>query len=284
MYDAAMASKSDLEGHVLQRVNGTARLRFASPDGRTRLADLYQAGAAKIRFPKVYGTPPTAVVINTAGGLTGGDRIALDVAADRDTHAIVTSQTAERAYRSAHGSAEVTGAFTLAEESVLEWLPQETILFDRSSLRRRLSASLAGNARLLMVESLVLGRKAMGERIRSVLFRDTWRIRRDGRLVFADDVRLDGDPAAFLGGLATGRGNLAVATVVDCALDAEDRLETARSLLGEPDCRQVQAATSAWNGVLVARFVAEDGNRLRTGLKRFLTGYRGAELPRVWHC
>ncbi|MCK7614457.1 urease accessory protein UreD [Roseibium sediminicola] len=284
MYDAGTASKSELETHVLQRVNGEARLRFRQAAGCTRLADLYQAGSAKIRFPKVYDAPPTAVLINTAGGLTGGDRMVLSIGADAKTHAIVTSQTAERAYRSAAGSAEVTVGFTLEPGAFLEWLPQETILFQASRLKRRISAALTGDARLLMLESAVLGRKAMGEQVTSVLFRDSWRILRDGRLVFADDLRFDGDPARFLKGKATGHGSLAIATMVDCALDAEDRLARARSLLDDLTGTRTQAAASAWNGILAARFVAEDGQALRATLTRFLTGYRSAELPRVWHC
>jgi len=284
MYDAGMASKSVSAPHVLQRVNGQARIRFKQTEGRTRLADLYQAGSSKIRFPKVYDAPATAVVINTAGGLTGGDRLSLEVAAGAGTHAIVTSQTAERAYRSVQGSAEVTGRFELEAGAFLEWLPQETILFEASGLRRSITADLAARARLLMIETVVLGRKAMGERVGSVLFRDSWRIRREGRLVFADDVRLDGDPSECLGGSATGRNGLAVATMVDCCPDAGDRLAGARSLLEDLADPHTHAAASAWNGLLLARFVSEDGNRLRSILTRFLTGYRGAELPRVWHC
>ncbi|WP_422373890.1 urease accessory protein UreD [Roseibium sp.] len=284
MYDAGTASVSGPAALAMQRVNGVARVRFKQSDGKSRLADLYQHGAAKIRFPKVYDAPPTAVLINTAGGLTGGDRVSLTFEADRDTHAIVTSQTAERAYRSAHGSAEVTGDFTLGEGAFLEWLPQETILFDASGLKRRLSADLAKDARLMLVESIVLGRKAMGEAVRSVLFRDSWRIRRDGRLIFADDIRLEGDPSTALSGPATASGGLALASFLDCAIDAEDRLPLARSLLETASDGSLKAAASAWNGCLTARFVAPDSQVLRAALTRFLTGYRGSNLPRVWYC
>jgi len=284
MYDAAIASQSDLKPHALQRVRAEARIRFKAANGETRLADLYQSGSAKVRLPRVYGTPTTAVLINTAGGLTGGDELSFKVEADAGTHAIVTTQTAERAYRSPAGSARVTGRFDLEGNAILEWLPQETILFDASSLRRRLQADLRANARLLMLESVVLGRKAMGETVGSVLFTDSWRIRRDGRLVFADDIRLDGDPAPALGGRATAGGGLAVATLIDCAPDAEDRLPRARTLLAVEEDTATRSAASAWDGLLIARFVAEDGRALRRTLTTFLTGYRGTDLPRVWHC
>jgi urease accessory protein len=268
----------------MQRANGVGRIRFDVSDGRTRLSDLYQSGSMKIRLPKVYGQPVTAVLINTSGGLTGGDAFAFDVAAGDRSHAIVTSQTAERAYRSTGGSAKVTGRFSAGDGATLEWLPQETILFEKSNLSRSIEADLGTDSRLLMLESAVLGRKAMGETIRDIRFRDCWRIRRNGKLVFADDIRLEGHPDTFFKGPATGEGGRAFATLVDCATDAEDRLPLARRLLDDRPPSETRAAASAWNGVLAARFVSADSHDLRKTLMTFLTGYRSAELPRVWHC
>lgn len=284
MYDADAASQLSPHAQKMQRVNGAARIRFTLSSGTTRLADLYQHGSAKIRLPKVYNEPQTAVLINTAGGLTGGDKLTYEAAVGSGAHAIVTSQAAERAYRSASGSAKITGQLTVDAGATLEWLPQETILFDASNLKRSLTAELAGDARLLMLESVVLGRKAMGEHIRSVGFRDSWRIRRDGKLVFADDIRFDGNPDDFLKGPAAANGASMVATLVECALDAEDRLALARSSLETLQSDTTSAAASAWNGVLVARFVSHDDRDLRTALMNFLTSYRAAGLPRVWHC
>lgn len=284
MYDAGIASNSDLTTGAMQRAKGVGRVRFDKTDGRTRLSDLYQSGSMKIRLPKVYGQPSTAVLINTSGGLTGGDSFAFDVTTGKGSHAIVTSQTAERAYRSAGGSAKVTGRFSAGEAATLEWLPQETILFDASNLSRSMEADLGTNTRLLMIESVVLGRKAMGETIRHLRFRDSWRIRRNGKLVFADDIRLDGDPQTVFAGPATGNRGHAFATFVDCATDAEDRLDLARRLIDDRPTPETQAAASAWNGVLTARFVSTDSHDLRKTLMTFLTGYRSAELPRVWYC
>ncbi|PVB62041.1 urease accessory protein UreD [Labrenzia sp. 011] len=284
MYDAGVASVSHGNTIAMQRVNGCARVGFAVSGDRTRLTDLYQSGAAKVRLPKVYDLKTTAVLINTAGGLTGGDRLSYEIDVAKGAHAIVTSQTAERAYQSISGAAEVSGRFSVAEDAVLEWLPQETILFNRSGLSRTMRADLAPGARLLMLESVVLGRKAMGEQVDSVFFRDSWRIRRDGRLVFADDVRLDGNAAQVLAGPATGSDGRAVATLVDCTPDAQDRLALARACLETLPAGTVRAAASAWNGLLTARFVCDDSRDLRNALIAFLTGYRAAELPRVWHC
>ncbi|WP_208987375.1 urease accessory protein UreD [Roseibium marinum] len=279
-----MASDSGLKTIAMQRVNGSARVAFAVSGGTTRLTDLYQSGAAKIRLPKVYDLPRTAVLINTAGGLTGGDRLSYEVDLAEGAHAIVTSQTAERAYQSVSGSAKVTSLLTAGKDAVLEWLPQETILFNRSGLSRSLRAELESNARFLMLETVVLGRKAMGERVNSVFFRDSWRIRRNGKLVFADDFRLEGNAEQILAGPATAREGQAVATLVDCTPDALDRLALARSCLDNLAAGTVRAAASAWNGLLTVRFVSDDSRDLRNALITFLTGYRSADLPRVWHC
>ncbi|MEP3045351.1 MAG: urease accessory protein UreD [Roseibium sp.] len=284
MYDAGTASEFGTASVTMQRVRGIGRVRFAVSGDETRLADLFQSGSAKIRLPKTYSEPATAVLINTAGGLTGGDHLDYEVTIDENAHAIVTSQTAERAYRSLGTSAKVTAKLSVADGATLEWLPQETILFDQSNVSRTIQADLTGNGRLMILESLMLGRAAMGEKIESVAFKDTWRIRRDGKLVFADDVRFSGNPREFLSGSATGGANLAVATLADCRLDAEDHLTTARSTLDGLPASSVHCAASAWNGLLTARFVARDSRDLRSVLMAFLKSYRTADLPRVWHC
>lgn len=265
----------------MQRVSGRGHVAFKHASGITRLSDLHQSGSAKIRLPKVYDGVPVAVTINTAGGLTGGDRLAFEAGVGAGGRAIVTSQAAERAYRSSGGAASVANSLSAGDGATLEWLPQETILFNASGLHRSMTADLAGDARLLAVESVVLGRTAMGETVDRVSFRDRWRIRRDGRLVYADDVRLEGDGSGILKGPATAGGGLAFATLVDCAVDAETRLGLARDALGR---LKIRAAASAWNGVLVARFVGADGRSLRDGLMTFLETYRSVGLPRVWHC
>ena len=281
MYDAVSVKVFNDNAPRMQRVSGRGHVGFKHASGRTRLNDLHQSGSAKIRLPKVYDGVPVAVLINTAGGLTGGDRLAFAADIDAGAHAIVTSQAAERAYRSSGGVAEVENRLSAGNGATLEWLPQETILFNASGLHRSMSVDLVGDARLLAVESVVLGRTAMGETVDRVTFRDRWRIHRDGRLLFADDVRLEGDAGDILKGPATAGGGLAFATLVDCAVDADTRLGLARDALGQLGIR---AAASAWNGVLVARFVGADGRALRDGLISFLETYRSADLPRVWHC
>ncbi|WP_349361445.1 urease accessory protein UreD [Stappia sp.] len=268
----------------LERVRGRAVVGFACREGRTRLADLEQSGSAKIRLPKTHDGPPVAVLLNTAGGLTGGDRLETEARLGAGGHAVVTTQAAERIYRSAEGAAQVDSAVRVEAGATLEWLPQETILFDRASLTRSLAADLAGDARLIALESVVLGRAAMGETVHALQFRDRWRIRRDGRLVFADEARISGDAADILAGSATAAGGRAFATLVDCFPQASEALARARTLVEDIRAPELRVGVSALPDLLVMRFVAEEGTALRTGVERFLTAWRDAPLPRTWNC
>lgn len=267
---------------ALQRSVGLARLAVRRTGARDRLDTLFQSGACKIRLPRVDpALPLEAVLLNTAGGITGGDRLRYEVAVGPGARATVTGQAAERVYRRSHGVAEVENHLVIEAGGALAWLPQETILFDRSALARRLTAEIAGDATLLAAESFVLGRAAMDETVRTAFVSDSWRIRRNGRLIFADALRLDGDPTAILAGGSTGRGARAFATIVLVAPDAEALLDAARTAL---DGAAGEAGASAWNGILVARLLAPDGQALRHDLIRLIETLRGAPMPRVWHC
>lgn len=268
----------------LQRVEGRARVTFCRHGDHTRLDRLEQGGSARVRLPKTHTEVPVAVLLNTAGGLTGGDRLTYDAAVGDGAHAIVTTQAAERIYRRLSGTARVDNRVSVGAGALLEWLPQETILFDRAGLARSFSADLAPEGRMLAVESLLLGRAAMGESVRQLTFRDRWRIRRDGRLFFAEDSRIEGDATDIMSGPATAAGGRAFATLIDCRPDAEAQLRAARDLALSLEDGDLGIGASALPGVLILRFIAMTGQALREGLIRFLESWRAAPLPRTWHC
>lgn len=258
------------------------RLGFRAFDGATRLARHYEQGAAKARLPRVPGGAAEAVLINTAGGLTGGDR--MDYAVDVGTGAAVTltTQAGEKIYRALDAPAEIRTRIDVAAGGRVDWLPQETILFDRAALVRRLDIAMAADAAVLALEAVVFGRTARGETVQFGLLRDRWRLRRAGRLVFADGLRLDGPVAAMLARPAALAGGCAAATVLYVAPDAEARLDTARAALADAPA---EVGASAWNGILVARLAAADGAGLRTALVPLIAALRGGRaLPRVWLC
>jgi urease accessory protein len=267
----------------LERARGLAQISVRCDDGgRSRLERLYQSGSAKIRLPRVAADAPLqAILINTAGGLTGGDELACDVVVGDGGNAVVATQAAERIYRRVAGTAAVDTTLAVGAGGRLDWLPQETIIFDRSSLRRRLAADVDQTGTLLAVEAVVLGRAAMGEAVREASLNDVWRIRRGGRLVFADGIRLDGDATLIMAGRATGNGATAFATVVLIAPDAPAKLDAARAALADGTG---EAGASAWNGLLVARLLAPSGQSLRADLIRLIETLRGQAMPRVWYC
>lgn len=285
MYDAACLS--DVSVH--QRARGAVSVSFKRRGAASVLDGLRQEGCLKVRFPRVEPDAwATAVTLNTSGGIAGGDRLALAFAAGEGAQACVAAQAAERFYRSVPGGApsEVRTRLTVAPGGAIEWLPQETILFDRCALDRRLEVDLAPDAWFLGVESLVFGRAAMGERVQQAWLRDLIRVRRGGALVLHDAIRLDGTVDAMLGRAAIGGGAGAVATLVHVAPDAEAKLEAVRAALTTRDgCDATQAAASAWNGMLVARFLASDSAALRRSVTALLSVLRGSRpLPRVWMC
>ena len=270
----------------LERARGRAEVGFKLRDGKTVLDRLFQEGQAKIRLPKSHGREPaTAVLINTAGGIAGGDRLTYAARFGAGTAAVVTSQAAERVYRSSATDGSLAGEVTTRLEvesgATAEWLPQETILFDGAALDRRLEVEMAGDARLLMAETVVLGRAAMGERVETCRFVDRFRIRRGGRLIFADTLRLEGEAGSILAGTATGRGATATSTLLLVAPEAEARVEALREVV--EGCG-AQAGVSGWDGMLCLRLAHASARTLRDDLVRIMLHIRQADLPRVWSC
>ena len=244
---------------------------------------LHQAGAARVRFPRPgAGAPPEAVLLNMAGGLTGGDRMHLEVTLADGAEATLTTAAAEKIYRARDGEASAIGVkLALGAGARLAWLPQATILFDGSRLDRRTEVQLAGDARFLGVESLIFGRQAMGEDVYHGACRDAWRIRRDGALIFADTFRVGGAIAAALDRPATLAGARAAAMLIYVAADAASRLEAVRAML---DGVESVAGASAWNGLLVVRAFARDGRTLQGDIAPLAQALSGRPLPRVWQC
>jgi urease accessory protein len=263
---------------TFQRVDAEGRVAVKHTPRGSVIDRLYQSGAAKIRFPMAADRSMCeAVLINTAGGLTGGDRLSWTVNAGQDTGLTCVSQACERIYRSPDGQpAHLSVKLDLGRNARLNWLPQETILFDGSALHRSLEADLAEGARLLIVEAFIFGRAAMGETVRLASLRDRWTVRREGKLILADSVRLDGDIDAMLQRRAIAAGDRALATIALVAPDAERHLDRLRG--GFP-----AVASSAFAGKLLARLTAKGAYELRQILIPLVcTLSGGRELPKVW--
>ncbi len=266
-----------------QRARGTLRLSFKRRNAATVLDGLRQEGCLKARFPRTeHGAWTGVVTLNSSGGVAGGDILDTTITAGPGTQATVASQAAERFYRALPGTApaRVSTALHVASGAALEWLPQETILFDRCAVQRRLVVDLAADAWFLGVEQLVFGRTAMHETVHEAWWRDLIRVRRAGRLLLHDAIRFDGPVQSVLDRQATGGMARSVATLVHVAPDAEAKLDALRQALAGHD-----AGASAWDGMLIARVVAPDGACLRAAVVAGLAALRaGRPLPRVWLC
>jgi urease accessory protein len=261
-----------------QRAHGRVALSVARLGAETRPVRIAESGSSRVRLPRVAGAALEGVLINTAGGVACGDRFEVEAEVGAGADLVLTAPAAEKVYRSDGATAEVAIRVTLDEGAGLAWLPQETILFDTARLRRRFDADLAPDARLLVFESVVFGRSAFGEEVAWGFFEDRWRIRRGGRLVYADSLRLSGPIRGLLDRPAVAAGARALATLVYVAPDAEARLEEAREALSGSACA---AGCSAWNGLLAVRFLAHDAAALRATAIGFIEAFRGP-LPRVW--
>lgn len=277
----------------LQRANGALTLRFTAEQnggqdsGATRLADLYQSDPCRALLPSPDpGEPITAVLITTAGGLTGGDRLKLAVTVDAHAAALCTPQAAEKIYRSPDDSAaDIDLSLDVATGAALEWLPQEMILFDGARLNRRIGVSLKADSRLLAGDITVFGRTARGERFTSGSLFDRWQVRRDGRLVWTDATRLTGDTTAVLDHPAGFGGAAAQAVILyqgPDAAGARDRLRARED--HEPGC---EWGATVIDGLLVVRLLDTDAARLRRQFARLWSALRSgldlrAAMPRLW--
>lgn len=257
------------------RAQGSLRLSTKRHAAASVLDGLRMSGATKALFPR--GAGMQALILNTAGGLTGGDRFDAVFTLGAGSHLTVTTQAAERAYRAASGQAELRSAVTVASGASLHWLPQELILFDGCALDRRLSVDLAADARLLLVEPVIFGRRAMGEVLRDAHLRDVIDIRRDGAPLYRDHVCLTGDLAGRLARPAIGGGAGAMACVLLVAPEAEAMLTILRPLL-PATC----AASLPAPDVLALRLLAGDGHALRQTLLPVLDRLSRDSLPISW--
>lgn len=266
------------------RSRGRLDLSFRRRGERTVVDRSYQSGCSRMRLPRreAAGDAPCAVLINTAGGVAEGDCIEQAIAWDEGARATVATQAAEKVYRAlAHGS-RIDTCLEVARGAHAEWLPQETILFDGARLRRDAKIILAEDVSFLGVESIVLGRAAMGETMRAGSLRDRMRIWRGGRLIYADTLALDADIAALMARNSTGGGATAMAVLVHASHRVGSLIDGVREALENAKGR---AAASCWNGLLAVRLVAPDGETLRHDIATALAVLRdGQPLPRVWRC
>jgi urease accessory protein len=260
------------------RAQGAVKFDVQLEDGVTRRGVLHESGSLRVRFPSPEAEGLAGVFVNTAGGIAGGDRFDIDIRAGAGARLTLTTAAAEKVYRATGPAAQLNIALKAEAGARLSWLPQETILFDRARISRRIDIDLAEDARLLLCEIVVFGRAAMGERMLHGEFVDRWRLRRGGILAFAETIRLDGDIGAKLAQSAIAKGGVAIGTALIVPGD-EAVLERVREV---SETFGGEVGFSAWNGFAMARFCAQDAARLRADMMSVLGRASGMALPRLW--
>jgi urease accessory protein len=280
MTDSTMAS-APRRNEIFAANRAVGRIALAVADGPdgSRRTRVHEAGSLRVRFPNGNRQAALdAVLVNTAGGMTGGDRFGIDIHVGAGARLTVTTAAAEKVYRSLGPDTHIGVKLEVGPGAKLAWLPQETILFDQVRLRRTIDVELARDAGLLLVEAAVFGRSAMGERVESGHFFDRWRVRVSGELIFAETVRLDGAIAQRLAQNVIANGGIAVASVLKIPGD-----EAAVAAVGAMQPAFAgEVGASAWNGLAVARLVAADGAGLRRDLVKVLSAFGAEPLPRLW--
>jgi urease accessory protein len=260
------------------RARGSVTFDVHQVEGVTRRRQLHESGSLRVRFPSPEAVGLSAVFVNTAGGVAGGDRFEIKITAGEGSRIAVTTAAAEKIYRAKGPAAQFDIALKAAAGSQLSWLPQETILFDEARLSRRIDIDLAESASLALCEIVVFGRTAMGERLLQGGLVDRWRLRRGGRLVFAETIRLDGDIGEKLSKAAVAKDGVAIGTALIVPGDEAlvERLRELSSSFGG------EVGISAWNGFAMARFCAQDAARLRADMVAVLRRATGLAMPRLW--
>ncbi len=244
--------------HVMQRSQGEIRASYISNKGNTHVEDLFQSGCLKLMMPPGYDQHLDAIALNTAGGLTGGDHLSYKINVGAGSRVRVASQTAERLYRSSAGCAKSELSFCVLGGATLHWLPQETIIFDRSRFARNFNVHVEKDAHFFIVELMAFGRKAMGEEVEAGFFHDRWRIFRDQRLCFADDLRIDNfssvhNPAGL-------DHYSSCASLLYVAPNVEDHARSIHNYLCQA---KIKSGVSGWNSLVYARLLSHDIGELR---------------------
>ena len=268
---------------------GRAEIGFVYDGGCTRLAHLDQSDPLRILFPNVAPEEPvTGALVTTSGGLVGGDTLGIAVHGATGTASRIVGQAAEKIYRSLGADVTIEVKLDASDGAWLEWLPQETILFENARMRRATLVEVGVGARMMAGEMIVFGRTAMGATMTRGLVRDAWEVRREGRLVWADALHLDTDLAATLDAAAGLDGACAYGSMIYVGDDAADGLEIARELLAVTG-ESVHAAATCVGDVLIVRWIGQDSLLLRTAYGAFWSGFRNRiagypdRMPRLWN-
>jgi urease accessory protein len=283
--DVTRDSPSDVD---LQRADGCGRIVLTGSEKGTRIEEIFERSPFRILFPRTgSGAIKEAVLINTSGGVAGGDQLECSVTALPGASLAVTSQAAEKVYRALREASTILTRLKVRESAKLAWLPQETIVFNRARLRRTTEIEVVAGAELLALEWIVLGRAAHGEVVDRGQITDTWRVKENGRLIWADSFRINDEIFPHLHRRALLSNCTAIATLIYFGHSLEERLELLRDIIPSLGCT---SGATLVGGLIVVRFTASESSALKLALRSLLQQF-GPELgsgpfqvPKMWSC
>jgi urease accessory protein len=271
----------------LQRADGCGRVVLSGSEKGVRIVDGFQRSPIRIMFPRVGCAIEEAVLVNTAGGIAGGDRLKFDVTALANASIAVTSQAVEKVYRALNEPARIVTTLRAGDSAKLAWLPQETIVFNWGRLSRETEVELSSGAELLALEWLVLGRAAHGEEMVGGHITDSWRVKKDGRLIWADSFRVTDEVFPHLHRKALLSNCKAVATLIYFGPHLDARIEYLRDIAASLEC---DCAATSVAGLIIMRFAAKASYDLRLALRNFLQQFSRElrpgpfRVPKMWLC
>jgi urease accessory protein len=272
----------------LQRAVGACRIVLSGSERGTRVMDIFQRSPIRVLFPRANGAAiEEAVLVNTAGGIAGGDRLESSVTVLANASIAITSQAADKIYRALNEPARIATKLKASEGAKLAWLPQETIVFNRARISRETEIEFSSGAEVLALEWLVLGRTAQGEKMAGGHITDSWRVMKDGRLIWADSFRVTDEMFHHLHRKALLSDCIAFATLIYFGPDLETRLELLRNIASSIVCH---CAPTSVSGLIIVRFAAKDSFDLRIALRNFLQQFSEElgpgpfRVPKMWSC
>jgi urease accessory protein len=272
----------------LQRAKGVCRIAVAGSKGVNEIIDVFQQSPLRVIFPRIDGaTAKEAVLINTGGGIAGGDRLECGVTAMAGASIAVTSQTAERVYRALDQPARIVTKLRVDDGAKLAWFPHETIVFNWARFHRQTEVEISSGSELIALEWLVFGRAASGEQMVGGEIRDSWRVKKEGRLIWADTFRINEEVFPHVNRKALLSNCKAIATLIYFGSELPKRLELLREISRSVDC--LCAATSVAD-LTIVRLAAEESWNLKLALRALLEqlgpefGEGPFRIPRMWLC
>ena len=248
-----------------QRAIGKLEISFLNTDEETSICDLHQSGSLKVLIPKAKSTYAEAVLINTGGGIVGGDYLSVEVNAFNETKTWVTTQASEKVYRSDGELSHLKSRINIGNNSTLFWCPKETILFNNSKFKRNLEFNIKTSSKLFIVENVVFGRLASGELDADCFFFDQWRIKRDEKLIFAENFLFENKKSMYR---KTNLGDYrSLLNIVYVSKDSNNYLNKMRNIISAGN---IFGEASCWNDFIYLRALANNTVEFKKTIEEIL--------------